>query len=72
MSGHPVDSNMFIVLEDATRRSFSVTGLIFMFLAHPQDVHTFYLGIYDRKGDRLLRTKIASGLLSGSAQVFWN
>jgi hypothetical protein len=66
------DSNMFVVLEDSARRSLSVTGLIGMFLAHPRDIHTFYLGIYDRKGNRLFRCKIASGLLGGSAQVFWN
>jgi hypothetical protein len=65
------DSNMFIVLEYSPRRSLSIAGLISIFLTHPTDVHTFYLGIYDRRGKCLIHAKIASGLLDGRAQVFW-
>lgn len=65
------DSSMFILLQESSRRSLSVRGLIRIILSHPVDVTTFYLGIYDRKGNLLVRSKLASGLVGGRAQVSW-
>jgi len=65
------DSNMFVVLEESSRRSFSITGILRILIAHPNYVSTYYLSIYDRNGTLLVHTKVASGLVDGSGQISW-
>jgi hypothetical protein len=65
------DSNMFAVLDKSSRWSFGITGILFYVLAHPIDVGKFYLSIYDWKGNLLVRTKVASGVLVGDGRVSW-
>jgi hypothetical protein len=65
------DSNMYAVLDKSSRWSLGIPGIFFYLLGHPIDVGKFYLSIYDRKGNLLLRTKIATGVLGGNGQVSW-
>jgi len=65
------DSNMFAVLDKSSRWSFGIPGILFYVLAHPIDVGKFYLSIYDWKGNLLVRTKVASGVLVGDGRVSW-
>ncbi len=65
------DSSMFAVLDKSSRWSLGIPGILFYVLAHPTDVGKFYLSIYDRKGNLLVKTKVASGVLSGSGRVSW-
>ena len=39
---------------------------------HPVMVCKYYLSIYDRRGNLLINTEVASGLLGGGGQVSWN
>jgi hypothetical protein len=65
------DSSMFVILEESSRRSFSISGIFRILIGHPSDVCTFYLSLCDQKGTLLVRTKVASGLIDGSGQVSW-
>lgn len=65
------DSSMFAVLDESRRRSFSILAIISYMLGHPVDVCKYYLSIYDRKGNLLVNTEVASGLLGGGGQVSW-
>ncbi len=65
------DSNMFAVLDVSSKISHGILGLISFIFGHPVDVCKFYLSIYDRKGNLLVKTKVASGVLSGSGRVSW-
>ncbi len=65
------DSSMFVVLEESSRRSLSVSGILHILIGHPSKVSTFYLSIYDRKATLVVRTKVVSGLTDGSGQVLW-
>ena len=66
------DSSMFAVLDKSLRRSLSIPDIIWYILGHPVDVGTFYISIYDRNGNLLLNTEVASRLLGGgSGRVSW-
>jgi len=60
------------VLDKSLRRSLSIPEIIWYILNHPVDVGTFYISIYDRNGNLLLNTEVASRLLGGgSGRVSW-
>jgi hypothetical protein len=65
------DSSIFVVLDETRRRHFGVSGIISYMLGHPVDVCKYYLSIYDRKGDLLVNSEVASGLIGGSGRVSW-
>jgi hypothetical protein len=65
------DSSMFVVLEKSSRRNLSISGILYILLAHPSDIYTFYLSIYDRKGTFLVHAKVASGLVDGGGHISW-
>ena len=65
------DSSMFAVLDGSRRRSLSIPGIASYLFGHPVDVCKYYLSIYDRKGNLLVNTKVASGLIGGGGRVFW-
>jgi hypothetical protein len=65
------DSSMFAVLKESRTRSYSIAGIIFYILGHPVDVCKYYLSIYDRNGNLLISTEVASGLVDGGGRVSW-
>jgi hypothetical protein len=65
------DSNMFAVLKVSRTRSYNILGIIFLILGHPDEVCKYHLSIYDRNGNLLLRTPVASGMVNGDGRVSW-
>ncbi len=65
------DSSMFAVLNESRRRSHSPVDIIFYMVGHPVDVCQYFLSIYDRNGNLLISTEVASGLVGGGGQVSW-
>ena len=65
------DSSMVLVLEESSRRSLSITGILRILMAHPSQVSTYSLSVYDRKGTLLVSTKVASGFVDGAGRVSW-
>jgi hypothetical protein len=65
------DSNMFAVVSQSFRIYLGVEGIFGFILAHPVMVCKYYLSIYDRRGNLLINTEVASGLIGGGGQVSW-
>lgn len=65
------DSNFFAVLESQGKRLYGFKESIYALSGHSIDEFTYHLSIYDRKGNLLVRSKVASGLVGGNARVFW-
>ena len=65
------DSNLLAVLDSSTSRSFGFMSILSAMAGHPVSIYSFYLSVYDRKGQLLVTTKIASGIVGGGCQVFW-
>ena len=65
------DSNMFVVLNMSFRVHLGISGILAFMLAHPVMVCKFYLTVYDRLGNLLVNTEVASGLIGGGGQVSW-
>ncbi len=65
------DSSMFAVLDKSTRRSHGLMSIISSMAGHPVSVCRYYLSIYDRDGNLLISTEVASGLIGGGGQVSW-
>lgn len=65
------DSRYFAVLETKNRRSHSFMHTISAMAGHPIDEYTYYLYVYNREGQLLVKSEIASGIYGGDGRVFW-
>jgi hypothetical protein len=63
------DSNLFAVLYDSFERYHGPLGLIGSLLGHPVEKHTYYLSIYNHKGNLLTQSRVAYGLLTGWGNI---
>jgi hypothetical protein len=66
------DARMFIVLDESSSLYLGISGIFRILIGHPAVVCKFYLSIYDRTGNLLVHSKVASGLIDGGGQVSWN
>ncbi len=65
------NSSMFAVLGNSSRIYFGATGILSVLFGHPVDICKYYLSVYDRQGNLLLDTPVASGVLGGGGRVYW-
>jgi hypothetical protein len=63
------DSKMFGVLSEFSERYYGPSGIIGNLLGHPVHKHTYYLSIYDRKGNLLVQSTVARGLLTNWGNI---
>jgi hypothetical protein len=63
------DSKLFAVLSESSERYYGPLGIIGNLLGHPVDKYTYYLSIYDRKGNLLAQSRVAYGLLTGWGNI---
>jgi hypothetical protein len=65
------NSSMFAVLDISSRLYLGISGILRIFIGHPAVVCKLYLSVYDREGNLLVRSKVATGLIDGGGQVSW-
>ncbi len=63
------DSKLFAVLYDSFKRYHGPLGIIGSLIGHPQEIHTYYLSIYDRRGSLLMQSRVAYGLVTGWGNI---
>lgn len=65
------NSELFALLEVSLERRHGIIDKISAMVGHVNEEGTFYLSIYNRKGDLVVTAKVASGLVNPGGQVFW-
>ena len=65
------NSELLALLEVSSERRHGIIDKISAMLGHVNEEGTFYLSIYNRKGDLIVTSKVASGLVNPGGQIFW-
>jgi hypothetical protein len=63
------DSRLFGVLYRSSARYHGPLGIIGNVLGHPVDKYTYYLSIHDRRGNLLVQSRVAYGLLTNWGNI---
>jgi hypothetical protein len=66
------DSKRFAVLHRRYKRIiWPPRYLFYLMLAHPADSQTYFLSVYDLKGNLFVKAKVASNIIGGMGQIVW-
>ena len=65
------DAAYLAILEMKDKILYGPREIFFTLFSHPISEYTYFLSIYDRNGNLLVRSQVATGLVGGSGRVFW-
>ena len=65
------DSRFFAVIQSSQKPVLGLRNTLSAMAGHPVRSNTYFLLIYDRKGDLYVQSEIASGLIGSSVMLIW-
>ncbi len=65
------DSEMFVVLEKKGSIKLGIPWVFCAMLNHPSSEYEYFIAIYSRTGKLLMKTRVVSGAIDSSGQIYW-